>query len=85
MITRDEIRELANFHSPETCAMTFYYQPTTPQNRSHRDEFIMVKDVVRNALREAEKDGKNGCARADLERSLVRLVSGYSRRARRSQ
>ena len=22
MITRDEIRELANFHSPETCALT---------------------------------------------------------------
>ena len=30
MITRDDIRELANFHSPEGCAVTFYYQPTTP-------------------------------------------------------
>ena len=56
MITRDEIRELANFHSPETCALTFYYQPSTPQDHSHRDESILVKDMVRNALREAEKE-----------------------------
>ncbi len=84
MITRDEIRELANFHSPETCALTFYYQPTTPQNRSHRDEFILVKDVVRNALREAEKDGKNGCARADLERisAVVEALHGNGGRAK---
>jgi hypothetical protein len=57
MIKRDDIRELANFHSPEGCAVTFYYQPTTPPNRSHRDETILVKDLVNNALREAEKKG----------------------------
>ena len=68
MITRDDIRELANFHSPETCAVTFYYQPTTPLNKSHREESILVKDLVRNALREAEKHGRNGCARSDLDR-----------------
>ena len=55
MIARDEIRELANFHSPETCALTFYYQPSTPQDRSHRGESILVKDMLRNAIREAEK------------------------------
>ncbi len=68
MITRDDIRELANFHSPETCAVTFYYQPVTPLNKSHREETILVKDLVRNALREAEKHGRNGCARSDLDR-----------------
>jgi peptide subunit release factor 1 (eRF1) len=68
MITRDDIRELANFHSPETCAVTFYYQPATPLNKSHREESILVKDLVRNALREAEKHGRNGCARFDLDR-----------------
>ena len=84
MITRDEIRELANFHSPETCALTFYYQPSTPQNRSHRDEFILVKDMVRSALREAEKGGKNACARADLERlnTLVETLHGNSGKAK---
>ena len=68
MITRDDIRELANFHSPETCAVTFYYQPATPLNNAHREESILVKDLVRNALREAEKHGRNGCARSDLDR-----------------
>ena len=68
MITRDDIRELANFHSPEACAVTFYYQPATPLNKSHREDAILLKDLVRNALREAEKRGKNGFARADLDR-----------------
>ena len=71
MITRADIQELANFHSPEGCAVTFYYQPTTPSNRSHRNEAILVKDRVNNALREAEKRGsqyKN--AQPDLQRIL---------------
>ncbi len=68
MITRDDIRELANFRSPEGCAVTFYYQPSTPLNKSHREELIQVKDMIRGALREAEKSGKNGSTRADLER-----------------
>jgi len=71
MITRADIRELANFHSPEGCAVTFYYQPTTPANRSHRDESILVKDLVNNALREAEKNGgRLKSARPDLQRIL---------------
>lgn len=71
MITRDELRELAQFHSPaDDCALSFYFQPQTPQNRSHREEAILAKDLVRNALRDAEKHGKNGTARADLDRIL---------------
>jgi peptide chain release factor subunit 1 len=71
MITRDDIRELANFHSPEGCAVTFYYQPATPTNRSHRDETILVKDLVQNALRLAEKNPlKPKAAHADLQRIL---------------
>jgi peptide subunit release factor 1 (eRF1) len=68
MITRDDIRELANFQSPEGCAVTFYYQPSTPPNKSHKEEAILVKDMIRGALREAEKLGKNGSTRGDLER-----------------
>jgi peptide subunit release factor 1 (eRF1) len=68
MITRDDIRELANFRSPEGCAVTFYYQPSTPLNKSHREEVILVKDMIRSALREAEKNGKNGSTRGDLEK-----------------
>jgi peptide chain release factor subunit 1 len=68
MITREAIRELAEFESPEGCALTFYYQPDTPQNQSHREEAILVKDLVRDALRDAEKGGKNACARESLQR-----------------
>jgi peptide subunit release factor 1 (eRF1) len=83
MIARDEIRELANFHSPETCALTFYYQPSTPQDRSHRGESILVKDMLRNAVREAEK-GKNACATADLERisAIVEALHGNGGKAK---
>src|SRR5664280_802408 len=84
MITRDDIRELANFHSPETCAVTFYYQPATPLNNAHREESILVKDLVRNALREAEKHGRNGCARSDLDRiqGMAEALRGNSGKAK---
>ncbi len=72
MITREDIRELAQFQSADGkgCALSFYFQPQTPQNKSHREEAILAKDLVRNALREAEKNGKNGATRADLNRIL---------------
>ena len=70
MITRREIRGLAEFQSAKGCAVTFYYQPNTPPNQSHRDEAILVKDLGREALREAEKEGRNDYARADLSRIL---------------
>ena len=43
-----------------------------------------MKDVVRNALREAEKDGRNGCARADLERinAIVEALRGNGGKAK---
>lgn len=70
MITREAIRELAQFESEEGCAITFYYQPETPQDQSHRQEAIFVKDLVRAALKHSEADGNSKCARADLERIL---------------
>ena len=84
MITRDDIRELASFHSPEACAVTFYFQPATPLNKSHREESIVLKDLVRNALRESEKKGRNGGARADLDRinSMVETLHGNGGKAK---
>jgi len=72
MITRDQIRELASFQCEKNdeCAVSFYFQPQTPQNKSHREEAILVKDLVRNALHEVEKNGKNGRTKADLNRLL---------------
>jgi peptide subunit release factor 1 (eRF1) len=71
MITREDIRELAAFQSNgDGCALSFYFQPHTPQNRSHKEDTILAKDLVRQALREAEKHGKSSCAREDLDRIL---------------
>ena len=71
MMTREDIRELAAFQADsDGCALSFYFQPRTPQNKSHKEEAILDKDLVRQALRESEKQGKNGGARADLDRIL---------------
>lgn len=84
MITREDMRELARFNadSDHACALSFYFEPRTPQNKSHREEAILVKDLVRNALRESEKEGKNGCARADLDRILSLAESLHGNQAR---
>jgi len=71
MITREEIRQLAQFESTSGCAITFYFQPHTPQNKSHREEAIMAKDLVRDALRKAERNGTHAAQREDLERILA--------------
>ncbi len=70
MITREEIRQLAQFESPAGCAISFYFQPHTPQDKSHREETIMIKDLVRETLRKAERNGNHTVLREDLERIL---------------
>ncbi len=85
MITREDIRELAQFQGDGTdCAISFYFQPSKPRNKSHREDAILAKDLVRQALREAEKSGRNGCARADLQRilDLAARWSGNQARAK---
>ena len=72
-MTRDEIRELAAFQADEsngTCALSFYFQPDPPQDRSHRREAIVAKDVVKQALKSAAAQGRNGSLHADLDRIL---------------
>lgn len=83
-MTRDEIRELAAFQADESkgaCALSFYFQPDPPQDRSHRREAIVAKDVVKQALKSAATVGKNGFLHADLDRvlNLVTNVRGSSR------
>src|SRR5271166_1930171 len=73
MMTREEIRELAAFQvddSKGACALSFYLQPDPPQDRSHRREAIVAKDVVKQALKSAAAMGKNGSLHADLDRVL---------------
>ena len=70
MITREEIRQLAQVESPAGCAISFYFQPQTPPNKSHREEAILVKDLVRDVLRKAERNGNNVALREDLAKVL---------------
>lgn len=70
MITREEVRHLAQFESPKACAISFYFQPQTPQDKSHRKEAILIKDLVRETLRRAERNGNDAALREDLQRIL---------------
>jgi uncharacterized OB-fold protein len=84
MITREQIRELAEFEDHESCALTFYFQHTAPRNKAHKEETIFTKDLARDVLRRLESKGKCESARADLDR-MVRLSQewlGNSARAK---
>jgi len=82
MITREEIRHLAQVESPAACAISFYFQPQTPQDRSHREETILVKDLVREALRQAERAGNHHELRQDLGRVLQAAEGFYGNHSR---
>lgn len=86
MVSRQDIRELAQvkLNDGRDCAISFYFEPQTPQNKSHRDEVILAKDLVRQAIQEIEKTGKNLIARADLDRilSLAEQLHGNQTRAK---
>jgi len=72
-ITREQIRQLAEFQNEESCAVSFYFQPSTPRNKAHKEDAILIKDLAREAMRDQESQGKKDCARADIER-IVRLA-----------
>jgi peptide subunit release factor 1 (eRF1) len=69
-ITREQIRELAEFQDEQACALSFYFQPSTPRNKAHKEDVILVKDLVREALHGLESQGKKDCARADMDHIL---------------
>jgi peptide subunit release factor 1 (eRF1) len=70
MITREQVRELAQFEDRRACALSFYFQPAPPRNKAHKEESILTKDLAREALRTLESNGKCESARADLDRIL---------------
>ena len=71
-ITREQIQELAQFQDDKSCAVSFYFQPSTPRNKAHKEDTILIKDLAREAMRNLESKGTKDCARADIER-IVRL------------
>jgi peptide subunit release factor 1 (eRF1) len=72
-ITREQLRELAEIRDDNSCAVTFYYQPSTPRNKAHKEDTILIKDLAREALRTLENKGKKDCARDDIDR-IVRMA-----------
>jgi peptide chain release factor subunit 1 len=77
IITRQQIRELAEFRDKQACAVSFYFQPSAPRNKTHKEDTILVKDLAREALRGLDSKGKKECARADIER--IQRLSGELR------
>jgi peptide chain release factor subunit 1 len=82
MMSREELRQLAQVESPAGCAVSFYFQPQTPQDRSHREETILVKDLVREAMRRTERGGNHQVLRDDLQKILQAAESYYGNHSR---
>jgi peptide chain release factor subunit 1 len=73
-IAREQIRELADFEAATPCAVSFYFQPSTPRNKAHTEDTILIKDLAREALRAREsrtdEKEKRESTRADIDRIL---------------
>jgi peptide subunit release factor 1 (eRF1) len=70
-ITREQFRELAQFQDGNCCALSFYFQPSTPRDKAHKEDTILIKDLVREASRSLEN---KSLVRADMDR-ILRLSS----------
>jgi len=71
MISRDTLRQLAEIESKSGHAVSFFYQPPPPRDKSHREEHILLKDLIREAVDSHEKRGHRNHdlgLRADLDR-----------------
>jgi peptide subunit release factor 1 (eRF1) len=71
MISRDTLRQLAEIESKPGHAVSFFYQPPLARDKSHREEHIILKDLIRAAGESLEKrsrhNGEHGL-RGDLDR-----------------
>jgi peptide subunit release factor 1 (eRF1) len=72
MISREDLRQLASFECqrPDELAISFYFQPSTPKDKSHREEAILAKDLVRKTIQEIQLSGRHRDAIDDLEKIL---------------
>jgi peptide subunit release factor 1 (eRF1) len=71
MITREDLRQLADFECrANEYAISFYFQPGVPKDKSHREEGIQAKELVRKTIQELQQNGRSAKAIQDLERIL---------------
>ena len=73
-ISREQIRELAELQDENSCAVSFYYQPSAPRNKAHKEDTILIKDLARESLRRLDGKAKDSALAQDIER-VVRLSS----------
>src|SRR5579863_499191 len=73
-LTREQIRELAEFQDSKCGAVSFYFQPAPPRNKAHKEDTILIKDLAREALRKLDSKEKKDGVRDDIER-IGRLSS----------
>jgi peptide subunit release factor 1 (eRF1) len=86
MISREELRQLAGFECqhPSEHAISFYFQPSTPQDKSHREEIIFAKDLIRKTVQELQINGRNPQVIEDLEK-ILHLAEGLHGNQARSK
>jgi peptide subunit release factor 1 (eRF1) len=86
MISREELLRLADFECrhPNEIAVSFYFQPATPKDKSHREEVIEAKDLVRRTLQELEVNGRSREVVVDLQKilQLAERLHGNQARAK---
>ena len=52
------LNKLSSVRSTNGCAVSFYFYPRRPQNKAHSEDRILLKDLFRNAKKQAEAEGK---------------------------
>jgi peptide subunit release factor 1 (eRF1) len=84
MISREELRQLASFECRDEneLAISFYFHPSTPQDKSHREEGILAKDLVGKTLRELQLNARSRHVVEDLEKILRLAESLHGNQAR---
>ncbi len=76
MITREDLRRLADFECrANEYAISFYFQPGVPKDKSHREEGIQAKELVRKTIQELQLNGRSSKVIEDLER-ILRIAEG---------
>lgn len=81
-IPPDELKELANLWTDKNDALSLYLQVQTPSELAHREEPILAKEKIRQAL--GTLRGTDAADRGDIQRAIetVSLMKGNGRRAK---
>lgn len=80
----DSLQRLAEVRCADQGAISFYFQPTVPRNQAHREDVILVKDLIRDARHKWERKGGDVRVREALDRlqALGEQLSTGAQRAK---